>query len=136
MPWVSPVMLSGGSLVCKSNKPLPFLMDALRLLNFADAVSAFAVDNPAPRSSKRPAPHGPVFASSLAKIFSAGQKETGRTAGLERRQIIDTPKTLINWALCRHPPGDGPAGIAAAKRMWLSRDTSMVERLNGTRKQI
>jgi hypothetical protein len=32
------------------------------------------------------------FADALAKILSAGQKETGMTGIFERRQIINTPK--------------------------------------------
>jgi hypothetical protein len=35
---------------------------------------------------------GKKFAGALAKILSAGQKETAMTGIFERRQIINTPK--------------------------------------------
>jgi len=44
----------------------------------------------------------------LAKILSAGQKDTEMAGVFERHQIINTPKTFINWALCRYLPGGCP----------------------------
>jgi hypothetical protein len=51
---------------------------------------------------------GKKFTGALAKILSAGQKETGMTAFFERRQIIKIQKTFINWVLCRFLPGGFP----------------------------
>jgi hypothetical protein len=48
------------------------------------------------------------FAGALAKLLSAGQKETGKPGIFEPYQIITPKKTFIKWALCRFLPGGCP----------------------------
>jgi len=48
---------------------------------------------------------GKKFAGALAKILSAGQKETEMAGFLNGTKLLTPQKTLINWVLCRFSPG-------------------------------
>jgi hypothetical protein len=51
---------------------------------------------------------GQHLAGALARILSAGQKETVMTEIFERHQIVNTPKNYIKRAFCGYLPGDDP----------------------------
>jgi len=51
---------------------------------------------------------GKKFAGVLAKILSAGQKETAMPGIFEPTKLFIPQKTFINRALCKFAPGDCP----------------------------
>jgi len=80
--------------VCLQVKYVVSVLKGICTFNYVDAASIFAIDNPTHPRRQMAAPHKPVCRQ-VAKILSAGQKETGKTEIFERRQIIHTPKKPI-----------------------------------------